>query len=66
MQRHSLSHVLIYFDRTLQQRVHKLFHESLPIYGYLGLGSKESLRFTGFEDDYEAVDRREKIYRKIK
>ena len=58
--------VLIYFDRTLQQRVHKLFHESLPIYGYLGLGSKESLRCTGFEDDYEAVDRREKIYRKIK
>ncbi len=58
--------VLIYFDRTLQQRVHKLFHESLPVYGYLGLGSKESLRFTGFEDDYEAVDRREKIYRKVK
>jgi chemotaxis protein methyltransferase CheR len=45
--------------------VHKLFHESLPIYGYLGLGSKESLRFTGFEDNYEPVDRREKIYRKI-
>ena len=58
--------VLIYFDRTLQQRVHKLFHESLPTYGYLGLGSKESLRFTGFEENYEAVDRREKIYRKIK
>jgi|RhiMetdeSRZDD1v2_1073273.scaffolds.fasta_scaffold394641_1 chemotaxis protein methyltransferase CheR len=58
--------VLIYFDRTLQQRVHKLFHDSLPTYGYLGLGSKESLRFTGFEENYEAVDRREKIYRKIK
>ena len=58
--------VLIYFDRTLQQRVHKLFHESLPVYGYLGLGSKESLRFSGFEDNYEPVDRREKIYRKIK
>jgi len=58
--------VLIYFDRTLQQRVHKLFYESLPVYGYLGLGSKESLRFTGFEDNYEAVDRREKIYRKVK
>jgi chemotaxis protein methyltransferase CheR len=58
--------VLIYFDRTLQQRVHKLFHDSLPVYGYLGLGSKESLRFTGFEDNYEQVDRREKIYRKIK
>jgi chemotaxis protein methyltransferase CheR len=58
--------VLIYFDRELQHRVHKLFYESLPVYGYLGLGSKESLRFTGFEDNYEPVDRREKIYRKIK
>jgi chemotaxis protein methyltransferase CheR len=58
--------VLIYFDRTLQQRVHSLFYESLPVYGYLGLGSKESLRFTGFEDNYEQVDRREKIYRKLK
>jgi chemotaxis protein methyltransferase CheR len=58
--------VLIYFDRDLQQRVHQLFHESLPIYGYLALGSKESLRFSGFEDNYEQVDRPEKIYRKIK
>jgi chemotaxis protein methyltransferase CheR len=58
--------VLIYFDRNLQQRVHRLFYESLPMYGYLGLGSKESLRFTGFEDHYEAVDRREKIYRKVR
>jgi chemotaxis protein methyltransferase CheR len=58
--------VLIYFDRNLQQRVHQLFHESLPVYGYLGLGSKESLRFSGFEDNYEQVDPREKIYRKIK
>src|SRR5688572_8987846 len=58
--------VLIYFDRNLQQRVHQLFYESLPVYGYLGLGSKESLRFSGFEDNYEQVDPREKIYRKIK
>jgi chemotaxis protein methyltransferase CheR len=58
--------VLIYFDRNLQQRVHRLFYDSLPMYGYLGLGSKESLRFTGFEDHYDAVDRREKIYRKVR
>jgi chemotaxis protein methyltransferase CheR len=58
--------VLIYFDRTLQHQVHQLFYDSLPVYGYLGLGSKESLRFTGFEDYYETVDRRDKIYRKIK
>jgi chemotaxis protein methyltransferase CheR len=58
--------VMIYFDRNLQQRVHQLFYESLPVYGYLGLGSKESLRFSGFEDNYEQVDRPEKLYRKIK
>ena len=58
--------VLIYFDRSLQRRVHSLFYESLPMYGYLGLGNKESLRFTGFEDHYEAIDHREKIYRKVR
>jgi chemotaxis protein methyltransferase CheR len=58
--------VLIYFDRSLQRRVHSLFYESLPMYGYLGLGSKETLRFTGFEDHYEAIDLREKIYRKVR
>jgi chemotaxis protein methyltransferase CheR len=58
--------VLIYFDRSLQRRVHSLFYESLPMYGYLGLGSKETLRFTGFEDHYEAIDQREKIYRKVR
>lgn len=58
--------VLIYFDRSLQRRVHTLFYESLPMYGYLGLGSKETLRFTGFEDHYEAIDLREKIYRKVR
>ena len=57
--------VMIYFDRTLQNRVHQLFYESLPTYGVLALGSKESLRFSSFEDRYEELDGREKIYRKI-
>ena len=57
--------VMIYFDRTLQNRVHQLFYESLPTYGILALGSKESLRFSTFEDRYEELDGREKIYRKI-
>lgn len=58
--------VMIYFDRTLQDRVHRLFYESLPMYGMLGLGSKESLRGTAVEDGYEALDAREKIYRKVR
>ncbi|HEV2145872.1 MAG TPA: protein-glutamate O-methyltransferase CheR [Longimicrobiaceae bacterium] len=57
--------VMIYFDRSLQNRVHELFYESLPMYGILALGSKESLKFSRYEDCYEAVDPREKIYRKV-
>ena len=57
--------VMIYFDRELQSRVHQLFYESLPVYGILALGSKESLRFSPVEDHYEELSEREKIYRKV-
>lgn len=58
--------VMIYFDRSLQDRVHTLFHESLLTYGYLCLGRSETIRFSVREDSYEAVSGRERIYRKIK
>ena len=57
--------VMIYFDRPLQNRVHQLFYESLPMYGILAVGSKESLRFSRYEEHYEAINAREKIYRKV-
>ncbi|HEX7070046.1 MAG TPA: protein-glutamate O-methyltransferase CheR [Rhodothermales bacterium] len=57
--------VLIYFDRQLQERVHALFYESLVTFGVLALGSKESLRFSQYEDCYEKLDPREKLFRKI-
>jgi chemotaxis protein methyltransferase CheR len=57
--------VMIYFDRELQNRVHKLFHESLAVFGILGLGNKESLALSDFESHYEAVDRKERIYRRL-
>ena len=57
--------VMIYFDRSLQDRVQKLFYESLPIYGLLVLGTKESLRLSPYEDRSEVIEPREKIYRKI-
>lgn len=57
--------VMIYFDRELQSRVHQLFYDSLPVYGILALGSKESLRFSPVEDHYEELSEREKIYRKV-
>jgi chemotaxis protein methyltransferase CheR len=57
--------VLIYFGRTLQERVHSLFHESLVNFGVLGLGHKETIRFTPLEHCYEAIDPREKLYRRV-
>ena len=58
--------VLIYFDKTLQERVHGLFYDSLSTFGILALGSKESLRFSKYEDCYEALSAPDKIYRKVR
>ncbi|MGO4889394.1 CheR family methyltransferase [Anaerobacillus sp. MEB173] len=57
--------VMIYFDETLQHRVHQLFFDSLSLHGFLGLGSKESITYTKFADLYEEVDSVERIYRKV-
>ena len=57
--------VMIYFNRTLQDRVHRLIFHSLSRGGYLGLGRAESLLETPHEDHYVAIDRTEKIYRKL-
>jgi chemotaxis protein methyltransferase CheR len=58
--------VLIYFDKDLQNRVHALFYDSLVRLGVLSLGSKESLKFSRYEQNYERLDVSEKIYRKIR
>ena len=57
--------VLIYFGTSLQLRVHTLFHESLVNFGVLGLGHKETIRFTPLEHCYEAIDSNEKLYRRV-
>jgi chemotaxis protein methyltransferase CheR len=57
--------VMIYFGKTLQDRVHDLFYESLDPFGILALGHKESIKFTKFEERYEALDAPEKLYRKM-
>ncbi|KQT35552.1 chemotaxis protein CheR [Chryseobacterium sp. Leaf405] len=56
--------VLIYFDKPLQERVFKLFDDSLENFGYLALGAKETLRFSGINKDYQQVDD-QKIWKKI-
>jgi len=56
--------VLIYFDRELQDRVLRLFDESLVRGGFLVLGTKETTCFSGIEDRYETVDAKAKIFRR--
>src|SRR4051812_19969814 len=57
--------VMIYFDRALQNRVHRLFYESLMTFGVLALGAKESIKFSPFEDCYEELDATERLYKKV-
>jgi chemotaxis protein methyltransferase CheR len=57
--------VLIYFNRKLQDRALGLFHESLGRRGFLGLGSKESIDFSACSTLFDAVDRGERIFRKL-
>lgn len=61
----SCRNVLIYFDRQLQNRALGLFTESLTRRGFLGLGSKETLRFSDYEKKFEPYSSEEKIYRKL-
>lgn len=56
--------VLIYFDKTLQNRVLGLFTNSLTKRGILCLGTKESLRFSDYENNFEILDKKNRIYKK--
>lgn len=56
--------VLIYFKRELQDRVFKLFKDSLGPGGYLCLGSKETIRISTYSDSFVDSVGREKIYQK--
>lgn len=56
--------VMIYFNRNLQSRVVKLITDSLADFGYLVLGSKETIRYHEVEDQYEYIKDTGKIWRK--
>jgi chemotaxis protein methyltransferase CheR len=60
----SSRNVLIYFDRNLQDRALGLFGESLVRGGFLGLGSKETLRFSSTSEGFDDFDEVQKIYRR--
>jgi len=56
--------VLIYFDKALQNRVIRLFYDSLAPYGFLALGIKESLLFSDIRNNFEVNEMATKIFRR--
>ena len=56
--------VIIYFDRELQTKVFELFNNSLEKFGYLALGTKETLDFSTVSKNFERHNT-DKIWRKI-
>jgi chemotaxis protein methyltransferase CheR len=60
----SCRNVLIYFDRKLQDRALGLFKDSLTRKGFLGLGAKETLRFSDHAEAFTDFVREERIYQR--
>ena len=60
----SCRNVLIYFNRILQDRAVGLFRDALVRKGFLGIGAKESLRFSAHADGFTEVVREDRIYQK--
>ncbi len=56
--------VMIYFGRDLQDRVLRLFDDSLAPLGLLGLGSRETLAGSSVEDRFEAVVPEHRLFRR--
>jgi chemotaxis protein methyltransferase CheR len=56
--------VLIYFNRELQDRAIGLFRDALCRQGFLGIGSKESLRFSAHAHSFVELDKQNRIYQK--
>ena len=60
----SCRNVLIYFNRELQDRAIGLFRDSLCRKGFLGIGAKESLRFSSQGDAFVEFAKQERIFQK--
>jgi chemotaxis protein methyltransferase CheR len=58
--------VLIYFDRELQDQVHRLLYGSLGMLGTLALGPREYLASPGVEECYEVLDADHRLYRRMR
>jgi chemotaxis protein methyltransferase CheR len=62
----SCRNVMIYFAPPLQQHVHKLFYDSLAMFGVLALGQKETVRHSPHEEAFEELDAEERLYKKVR
>ncbi|EOR94829.1 Chemotaxis protein methyltransferase [Arcticibacter svalbardensis MN12-7] len=61
----SCRNVLIYFNLELQARVIQLFYDSLCPFGFLCLGSKETLQGAEVRERFRVIDKTGNIYQKI-
>ena len=61
----SCRNVLIYFDRELQSRALDLFYEALCRKGFLGIGLRESLRFSSHAESFVEFASEDRIYQKV-
>lgn len=62
----SCRNVMIYFNLEQRQKVFKLLYESLGMFGFLCLGKRETLRYSGFEENFRIINAHLNIYQKIK
>ncbi len=60
----SCRNVLIYFDRALQDRAVGLFRDALVRRGFLGLGRRETLRFSRHAGTFSELVPEERIYQR--
>jgi chemotaxis protein methyltransferase CheR len=60
----SCRNVLIYFDKQLQERALTLFREALCRRGFLGLGSRETLRFSEVAPAFSEIAQAARIYQR--
>ncbi|GEL72168.1 CheR family methyltransferase [Myxococcus virescens] len=61
----SCRNVLIYFNRELQERALGLFKDSLCRRGFLGLGARESLRFSQHASAFTSLVWEDRLFQKV-
>lgn len=62
----SCRNVMIYFTLELRQKVFRLLYDSLSMLGFLCLGKRETLRYSGLEENFKVIDSTLNIYQKIR